>query len=730
MPFKELFNKLSISSILIGLMLSVLEVIDRMFFYGHIYLSSYEQGLYFIYSLSTITTLIFFFGMLLTIIVWVLENICLKLYDMYFKNNEELISFRIKFYTIGSFCFLAMSMIVFNFTFKSSRDGTSFFPALFKFFQNTNFYANLRAGLLEYPFFANLREFGREVLGIEIGVSIILVLGVLAFVIGILVLKFLYRKFQDKLSLENKNIQWILIGILVIGILQLYKIDSYSFRNLYHILHSILKFTYILMAFALVTLSVKWFSINLSEKIKYSIIVVFLLLIFTSLNFDTKIKASIFRHTEIVRFSVQLLQNLTDFDRDGYSSFFAGGDSDNFNKDIHPSKLEIPNNGIDENNLAGDLDISNLEKVSYDDNYNSFINDTTQFVRNEIKNVILIHIDGFRNDRLTEKEYRDLVPNLTDFISRSVYFTGAIAQGSKTGSSIHPMRAISYNRYRPFISKFKETTVNILNKFDNINIYDDEISNDLGWGYGQSDEVLGKLKKWLEMGQDNFVRMLMIEDTHYPHLDRGYGFPKTVVGDYDQNVKYVDKNIGIFLEYFMNSPYKDNTIFCLFADHGEELLDHGGLFHGVSLYDELIRVPIILYYPNNPRKVIDTKVKLIDVYPTVFELIGLPISSYNLRDGNSLLPLIEKSNFNKDSYIFSERFIFAADDNSYTEIAIIDTEKNFKLIYNYFYYTFELYDLTNDKLEKVNLINQKEYGKIISELSKQIDVFINFYRIN
>ena len=80
----------------------------------------------------------------------------------------------------------------------------------------------------------------------------------------------------------------------------------------------------------------------------------------------------------------------------------------------------------------------------------------------------------------------------------------------------------------------------------------------------------------------------------------------------------------------------------LTADHGEELLDHNRYaFHSASIYDAVLRVPLILKLPGRigGGRRIAAAVELIDVLPTVFELLSLPVPP--AVQGESLVPLLD-----------------------------------------------------------------------------------------
>jgi arylsulfatase A-like enzyme len=108
---------------------------------------------------------------------------------------------------------------------------------------------------------------------------------------------------------------------------------------------------------------------------------------------------------------------------------------------------------------------------------------------------------------------------------------------------------------------------------------------------------------------------------------------RAYVGDrYDNNVRYATDEVARLLE-----ALDDDDIVLVFADHGEELWDHGGFEHGHSLYDELLRVPLVIKAPGIPAGRIDAPVSLLDLTPTILDLIG--VEPTEPLDGRSLVPL-------------------------------------------------------------------------------------------
>ena len=91
---------------------------------------------------------------------------------------------------------------------------------------------------------------------------------------------------------------------------------------------------------------------------------------------------------------------------------------------------------------------------------------------------------------------------------------------------------------------------------------------------------------------------------------------------YRGEVRYVDECIGRLLEALRGLQLDERTVVCLTADHGEEFWEHGCFGHGQSLYDELVRVPLILAGPGIPAGRIESPVSALDLMPTLASMLG------------------------------------------------------------------------------------------------------------
>jgi arylsulfatase A-like enzyme len=119
---------------------------------------------------------------------------------------------------------------------------------------------------------------------------------------------------------------------------------------------------------------------------------------------------------------------------------------------------------------------------------------------------------------------------------------------------------------------------------------------------------------------------------------------QNIVDLYDAGIRYTDESlIKPLISRLKELGLYDRTMIILVSDHGEEFFDHQAWIHTHSVYDEVIKVPMIIKFFNSEyggRKIEDF-VRLIDVMPTVLEVSGVDSSGHFL-EGKSLLPLLHK----------------------------------------------------------------------------------------
>jgi arylsulfatase A-like enzyme len=170
---------------------------------------------------------------------------------------------------------------------------------------------------------------------------------------------------------------------------------------------------------------------------------------------------------------------------------------------------------------------------------------------------------------------------------------------------------------------------------------------------------------WLEAHREsNFFLFLHYMDPHDPYFEhpyngRGYARARDQNPDpalaptfsalYDGEVRYLDEHLGRLFDWLKANGLYDDALIVLTADHGEEFQEHGGWWHGTTLYEEQIRVPLIVKYPGNAQAgtVVTDLARSLDIAPTILDVTGLAIPGTMM--GRSLW-----SDTEPPSYVFSE----------------------------------------------------------------------------
>jgi arylsulfatase A-like enzyme len=203
---------------------------------------------------------------------------------------------------------------------------------------------------------------------------------------------------------------------------------------------------------------------------------------------------------------------------------------------------------------------------------------------------------------------------------------------------------------------------------------------------------------WKEMKRFAHIR----NPVPQPELNR-------IIGLYDGEIAFTDVMIGHLIDYLKTSGLYENTIIALTADHGEEFKDHGSMGHTRTLYDEVIRVPLLIRDPGSGARgiVIEEQVRSMDIAPTLLRGAGIEIPV----DFQG----VDLSNFWSDQRPVSSLTAFS-ETSRHAILRSIRTDDN-KYIQNIrrsFYHTIpgventhELYDLREDAKE---LRDQKDNG--------------------
>ena len=161
--------------------------------------------------------------------------------------------------------------------------------------------------------------------------------------------------------------------------------------------------------------------------------------------------------------------------------------------------------------------------------------------------------------------------------------------------------------------------------------------------YRPAEYVVDRVRAWLDgptAAKPPFFLYLHFMDPHDPymvHPFNGVGYArvampnpppamaKTLLDTYDGEIVYLDQHIGALVADLKRRGLYDDMMIVLTADHGEEFHEHGGWWHGTTLYDEQIGIPLIVKPPRGGAtgRVVDELVTTLDIAPTILRNAGL-----------------------------------------------------------------------------------------------------------
>jgi len=178
------------------------------------------------------------------------------------------------------------------------------------------------------------------------------------------------------------------------------------------------------------------------------------------------------------------------------------------------------------------------------------------------------------------------------------------------------------------------------------------------------------------------------------------------VEQYDGEIRYTDDHLARFLETLSKEGFLDNTVIFLTADHGESFLEHGSWTHGTGLYEELTHIPLLLVLPgeNATGRRVTVPVQTTDIYPTVLELLKAEIPPG--LQGRSLLKAIA-GRADPSRPVFSEALVSRSlRPWNFGQLGAVRSGE-WKLIYNRWSRSGELYNLARDPAETQNLADRE-----------------------
>jgi arylsulfatase A-like enzyme len=457
-------------------------------------------------------------------------------------------------------------------------------------------------------------------------------------------------------------------------------------------------------------------------------------------------------------------RRLTDHDGDGFSARFGGGDCDDTRADVYPGAEDIPGDGIDQDCEGGDA--KPAATAAGTKNGASPASDAVALAPIKPRedgfkgNILIVTIDAFRADRLGVAGYgrpagHSLTPTLDALAHRGAYFRRVWSQAPNTPRSFP---SIVTGRYPTDIA-FDKPTVNYPNLLPTnhtffevmaaagikpIGIFSHfyftpdrgisrgfaEWSDDGAGTIAESNKdsasprivprVIDRLKQ-AAAKHERFVLWTHLFEPHssyMPHKE----FPTSLSGvpglmeKYDYEIAFADLWVKKLFDELKALGLDKDTAIVVCADHGEAWGEHKQYFHGTDLYDEQMRVPLIIAIPGHAPRVIDDQVELVDVAPTLLDLVGAPIPP--AMRGRSLLPRIDGKPL-PPAPTFSEMMPATA----WPHQAAMMVDGDHKIIHRISDRRWELYDLKRDPGEKTNLAANPADAAVFEALRAKMIAF-------
>ena len=346
--------------------------------------------------------------------------------------------------------------------------------------------------------------------------------------------------------------------------------------------------------------------------------------------------------------------------------------------------------------------------------------------------VLLVTVDALRADHLGLYGYeREISPNLDRFAEESIVFERAYAQAPHSSYSLCSLMTSEYLHETVDLGHpLPEATLPGLMAeagyhtaaFFTLGIFHTEGErlsryHDDAFGFARrehsslkaerrTDAALEEVDRIVEQGEPPSLLWVHYFDVHEPYEETALGTSE--LDRYDGEIRNVDTAFERLIRE-ARARFERDVVIMVSADHGEEFRDHGGVYHGSTLYEEQVRVPLIVHVPGLEARRVPQPVELVDVAPTTLSLLDLPTAE-TMR-GDDLRPLLAGREMDLGP-------AFSA--VSHMRMATIWPHK---IIANLRFNLFELYDLEADPGERVNLAGEEP--ERLEEMKGEVYAFLD-----
>jgi tetratricopeptide (TPR) repeat protein len=249
-------------------------------------------------------------------------------------------------------------------------------------------------------------------------------------------------------------------------------------------------------------------------------------------------------------------------------------------------------------------------------------------------------------------------------------------------------------------------------------LYEDGIEfrtgSDIGGRQRPGTETLSLITEWLRgVAGQAFFLFFHLNEPHTPYQPPE-PFRSRYASPYDGEIAAADQVVGSLLAELKSLGVYDRAVILLLSDHGEGLGEHGEPEHGLLLYTETLQVPLMLKLPGArwAGQSVSAPVQLIDVYPTLAGLLGLP-GSEHLR-GRSLVELTMGEA--PARRLYSETF-YPRIHLGWSELTALTDDR-----YHYIEGPDpELYDLETDPSQRHNILRERR--KVVAEMRQELRTY-------
>jgi arylsulfatase A-like enzyme len=265
------------------------------------------------------------------------------------------------------------------------------------------------------------------------------------------------------------------------------------------------------------------------------------------------------------------------------------------------------------------------------------------------RDVLLVTIDALRADHVGAYGYaRKLTPNFDDLATRGTVFEHAYCPTPHTSYSVTSLLTGKYLRplllqgagedsdtwaglFRTYgyrTAAFYPPAVFFIDQSRFVGFEKRALDFEYRWvEFAEGEKRLAQVRDYLSAAPRDkplfvWVHLFGPHEPYEAHPELGLSLGDRDVDRYDAEIAAADKAVGELTKLMNTRRLGGVTI--VSADHGEEFGDHGGRYHGSSVYEEQVRVPLVVVGPGVKTQRVAEVVQTIDLLPTVLSALSVP----------------------------------------------------------------------------------------------------------